>query len=90
MDIDRTFLRKLRLLGVIEGLSTLVLFGIAMPMKYLGGMPMAVTVVGSIHGGLFIALCAMFLVGWTRIPLSRFRMRPATGRYSLKRCDITP
>ena len=53
--IDLRFLAQLRLLGVVEGTSTLILFGIAMPLKYLAGMPMAVTVVGSIHGALFVA-----------------------------------
>ena len=71
MTIDREFLRKLRTLGTVEGVSTLLLFGVAMPMKYFGGMPMAVTVVGSIHGVLFLALCFMFVLGMLRIPLSR-------------------
>ena len=68
--IDRKFLRYLRTVGIIEGTSTLVLFGIAMPMKYIGDMPMAVRVVGSIHGVLFLALVAMFILGMKRIPLS--------------------
>ena len=71
MNTDFGFLRNLRTVGLIEGTSTLVLFGIAMPMKYLGGMPMAVTVVGTIHGILFLALVVMFLVGMKRIPISR-------------------
>lgn len=66
---DLTFLSRLRRLGTVEGISTLVLFGVAMPLKYLAGMPMAVTVVGSIHGALFLALCLMFAIGWARIPL---------------------
>lgn len=40
---------------MLEGLSFVVLLGVAMPLKYLAGMPMAVRVVGSIHGALFIA-----------------------------------
>ena len=68
--IDRTFLHRLRLLSLVEGCSTLVLFGIAMPLKYLADLPLAVTVVGSLHGGLFIALVVMFLLGRSRIPLS--------------------
>ena len=69
--INRQFLRRLRVLGAIEGVSTLVLFGIAMPLKYFGGVPRAVTIVGSIHGVLFMALVTMFIVGRKRIPLSR-------------------
>jgi integral membrane protein len=68
-DIDRRFLRRLRRLGVIEGTSTLVLFGIAMPLKYAAGLPLAVTIVGSIHGFLFLALVAMFVIGRKRIPI---------------------
>ena len=70
MNIDRKFLSNLRTVGIVEGISTLVLFGIAMPMKYIGGMPMAVTVVGSIHGVLFLTLCSMFALGMKRIPIS--------------------
>jgi integral membrane protein len=56
---------------MIEGISTLVLFGIAMPLKYFADMPMAVRIAGSIHGGLFIALVLMFLLGTRRIPIPR-------------------
>ncbi|NNE36551.1 MAG: DUF3817 domain-containing protein [Rhodothermales bacterium] len=69
MTIDRAFLRKLRLLGTIEGVSTLLLFGIAMPLKYLAGKPEAVTVVGSVHGVLFLALVVTFVVGMKRVPI---------------------
>ncbi|MEZ6195409.1 MAG: DUF3817 domain-containing protein [Planctomycetota bacterium] len=68
--MDRIFLGKLRAVSLVEGISTLVLFFVAMPLKYLGGMPKAVTIAGSVHGGLFTALLLMFLIGWRRIPLS--------------------
>jgi len=45
----------LRKAGIAEGISFLVLLGIAMPLKYLLKQPMAVTVVGWIHGVLFVA-----------------------------------
>jgi integral membrane protein len=70
-NVDRQYLRRLRILGTIEGTSTLILFGIAMPLKYLGGMPMAVRIAGSIHGALFVALVVTFILGITRIPISR-------------------
>lgn len=41
----------LRITGVLDGISLLVLLGIAMPLKYIWGIGQAVTVVGSIHGG---------------------------------------
>lgn len=48
--------RNLRLSGILEGVSFLVLLGIAMPLKYAFGFPLAVRVVGMIHGLLFLWL----------------------------------
>lgn len=45
----------LRRIGFAEGLSCVALFGIAMPLKYAADMPLAVRIVGSVHGGLFLA-----------------------------------
>lgn len=42
-----------------EGISFLVLLFIAMPLKYLADQPMAVKIVGSLHGALFIAFMAL-------------------------------
>jgi integral membrane protein len=50
---------SLRLLGNVEGISYLLLLGIAMPMKYFWGFPMAVKIVGMAHGVLFIAYCLL-------------------------------
>jgi integral membrane protein len=68
---DNAFLKKVRLLGFIEGVSTLVLFGLAMPLKYLAGMPMAVRIAGSVHGFLFVLLCIVLAMAITRIPISK-------------------
>ena len=48
-------MRIFRLLALAEGISLLMLFLIAMPLKYVLGQPLAVEVVGLIHGLLFIA-----------------------------------
>ena len=45
---------QLRLVGWAEGASFLLLLGVAMPLKYLAGWPMAVRAVGMAHGGLFL------------------------------------
>lgn len=71
VNVDRRFLAKLRVAGMVEGVSTLVLFGIAMPLKYLAGMPLAVTIAGAVHGFLFMALVTLFIMGTKRIPISR-------------------
>lgn len=47
-------LGRLRLIGALEGLSFLILLGIAMPLKYVYEMPQAVTIVGQAHGFLFV------------------------------------
>ena len=63
------FIPMLRLLSLIEGVSTLILFGIAMPLKYAAGMPLAVTIAGTVHGALFTALVLMLLVAIRKVPL---------------------
>jgi len=48
-----------RWLGRFEGFSFLLLLLVAMPLKYIWGMPEAVRVVGMAHGGLFLGYVAM-------------------------------
>jgi integral membrane protein len=50
-----------RWVALLEGVSFLVLLGIAMPLKYLGGQPQAVRVVGMAHGVLFIAYVVLLI-----------------------------
>lgn len=54
MHYFNTNIGRLRLIGLLEGLSFLVLLGIAMPAKYLYGNPSLVRSVGLIHGILFL------------------------------------
>jgi len=55
-------IRRLRLLTQWEGISLLVLLFVAMPLKYAADMPLAVRVVGMLHGILFIAVVVLLLV----------------------------
>jgi integral membrane protein len=48
------WLRRFKLISIIEGISFLVLLFVAMPLKYVMDMPLAVTYVGWVHGILFI------------------------------------
>jgi integral membrane protein len=50
-----------RNIGYAEGISLLVLLGIAMPLKYLAGYPLAVKYTGWAHGLLFVAYLALAL-----------------------------
>ena len=51
-------IQALRIVGIAEGISFLVLLGIAMPLKYYFGYPLAVKYTGWAHGALFI----MFII----------------------------
>lgn len=53
IDPANTFL-WFRKIALAEGVSFLVLLFIAMPLKYLAGFPIMVTIFGSIHGLLFV------------------------------------
>jgi integral membrane protein len=50
----KTALGRLRFIGWWEGVSFLLLLGVAMPLKYLAGEPAAVRIVGMAHGILFM------------------------------------
>ncbi|HMW67287.1 MAG TPA: DUF3817 domain-containing protein, partial [Chitinophagaceae bacterium] len=41
---------RFRNIALAEGISFLALLLIAMPLKYFANLPMAVTIMGSIHG----------------------------------------
>ena len=64
-----TPIARLRAVGITEGVSFLLLLGIAMPLKYFAGLPGAVTVMGWLHGILFIGFLVVLMqareaVGW--------------------------
>lgn len=50
-----------RTVGIVEGLSWLLLLFVAMPLKYGFDYPEAVRVVGMAHGVLFCVFCAVLL-----------------------------
>ena len=56
----KTALGRFRVVSLVEGISYLVLLGIAMPLKYFVEIPAAVTVAGSLHG-LFFCLYILAL-----------------------------
>ncbi|WP_019414044.1 DUF3817 domain-containing protein [Paenisporosarcina sp. TG20] len=62
-------LERFRFMGLLEGSSLLILLFLAMPLKYFAGIPEAVSVVGAIHGFLFVTYCLTiaymtFVVKW--------------------------
>lgn len=44
---------RLRVIGIIEGISFLALLFVAMPLKYFADIPEGVTIIGAAHGLLF-------------------------------------
>ncbi len=59
-----TPLSRLRLIGFIEGISYLVLLGVAMPLKYFAGFPSAVKYTGWVHGVLFVGFGLALIHVW--------------------------
>jgi len=48
-----------RIAGLFAGILFLVLLLVAMPLKYFANMPLAVSIVGGMHGVLFVAYIAI-------------------------------
>lgn len=61
MEFITTPIGRLRAIGFVEGISFLLLLGVAMPVKYLAGNPDLVRMVGPIHGLLWIAFIGVLL-----------------------------
>ena len=69
MQLSNT-LGRLRLTGLVEGLSFIILLAIAMPLKYFAGKPQMVSIVGMAHGVLFVlyivlTVSAKFQYAWS-------------------------
>lgn len=60
--MEKTILKRFRTIGLIEGISYIVLLFVAMPMKYIWMMPLAVKIVGMAHGILFMLYVALLLL----------------------------
>ena len=59
-----------RMSAIIEGISYLLLLFVAMPMKYMYGMPEAVSIVGSAHGLLFVVFMVLLAIVYLRETMS--------------------
>lgn len=70
LDLKNSLIDRLRLASLLDGISYLILLGLAMPLKYMAGMPMAVKIVGSVHGFLWIALCLLLVAALLKKKLS--------------------
>ena len=66
----KPILKKLFFIGNLEGISFLLLLFIAMPLKYIFHWPIAVQVMGSIHGVLFVAFVGIIIAAWEKAPIT--------------------
>ena len=60
----------LRIAGKIEGVSYLLLLGVAMPLKHFAGLPLAVKIAGWAHGLLFVGFVLVLVLAMVRARLS--------------------
>jgi len=58
----KTNIGRLRVIGILEGLSFLILIGICMPLKYMLDTPEPTKVIGMLHGILFVAYLFFVIV----------------------------
>ncbi|UOQ69493.1 DUF3817 domain-containing protein [Hymenobacter volaticus] len=56
-----SLLGRLRIVGFLEGLSFLLLLGVAMPLKYFVGVPQVVRILGMAHGLLFVVYVVLVI-----------------------------
>lgn len=54
MDDELAQLRRMRIASLLEGTTLVLLLGVAVPLKHLAHIPIAVTLLGPIHGLAFI------------------------------------
>lgn len=57
-------IKNFGLINTTEGYSYLILLFIAMPMKYMYGIPLAVKVAGMAHGVLFLVFLILGVMAW--------------------------
>jgi integral membrane protein len=65
----------LRVIGIIEGISYLVLLFIAMPLKYFADLPIFVQIFGMAYGILFVLFVLMLFIVWVRHGWSLIRVQ---------------
>lgn len=57
-------LRIFQQIALWEAISTVILFFVAMPLKYLADIPEAVRIAGSIHGFLVVLFVVLLVMCW--------------------------
>ena len=73
-DEQSSSLKTLTIMGYLEGTSFLLLLGIAMPLKYMMGIPEGVKYIGMAHGVLFIAYIVILMGAANKIKMPLWAM----------------
>lgn len=61
-EVKNPSIKQFKIVAILDGISFLVLLGIAMPLKYVYGHTEATQAVGMAHGLLFIAYVLMVVL----------------------------
>lgn len=80
-------IRWFRFTALAEAISYLVLLGIAMPLKYVWHQPLAVKVVGMLHGVLFVIFCLTLALA---MKAGRWSMLRAAGLFLASLVPLLP
>ena len=62
MELLKTNLGRLRIVGFLEGMSFIILMGIGMPLKYYFANPVPNRIIGMAHGLLFVLYVLMVFI----------------------------
>lgn len=73
---DAGLVKRLRLVGFVEGTTLIVLVFVAVPLKYLAGWPTGTALMGPIHGASFL----LYIVTLIEVSSSRLLNRAETIR----------
>lgn len=65
-NMDYSLLRRFCRIATLEGISYLLLLGVAMPLKYFWHKPELVKYMGWAHGVLFVAYALTLLLCWIK------------------------
>jgi integral membrane protein len=80
-----TKIGRLRLIGMLEGTSLLVLIGIAVPLKHVLDEPLLVRIMGPVHGLLFL----MFVINTLSVGID-YRWKFSTTTWKVLVACLVP
>ena len=74
MEFEAATLRRLRVAALIEGTTLVCLLFVAVPLKHVFHLPLAVQVLGPIHGVAFLGYFWTLMTALTTVSLRRFEL----------------